>query len=319
MRCFTFILSLLISSLSVAQDLIEFENGRVADANDLNQNLQLLMDEILELKGRAAALEIENCVVMSELGDGILVGNQENEFGIAERLTIAGWVRRTGDCGENQRCDIVSLEQTNWGSPETWSSGVALYILTNNSDSEGTVELRYRQVGEPQTKIIGSSSDLTLDSWVHIAAVKDTDSVRLFVNGRSLSEITTESYVDGAWEDVSSNFPQGPIEFDGDALDHSYSWIGRGFPNGLSRPIQNVFVGNIARVGIWTKALTMNEIRKVYSNTFNIPDSEPAGFWPMNQTSGEIVADLSGASNNGLLEGNASWSENCRNTGISSY
>ena len=319
MRYFVFILSFLFSSLSVAEDLIEFENGRVADANDLNQNLQLLMDEILELKGRAAALEIENCVALSELGDGVLIGDQENQFGVGEQLTIAAWARRTGDCPVDGRCEIVSLEQTNWGSPESYSSGVALYIAPNNSDSESTVELRYRQAGEAQVKIIGSSNDLTLESWVHIAAVKDTNSVRLFVNGHVLNDITTESYVDGAWEDVSSNFPQGPIEFDGDALDHSYSWIGRGFPNGISRSVQNVFVGNLARVGIWTRALTTNEIRQIYSNTLNLSESEPAGFWPLNQISGDVVEDLSGASNNGLLEGSASWSENCRNTGISSY
>lgn len=46
MRSFVLILSLFISSLSTAQDLVEFENGQVADAEDINANFDVLKSRI---------------------------------------------------------------------------------------------------------------------------------------------------------------------------------------------------------------------------------------------------------------------------------
>ena len=40
-----------------AQQLVEFENGQVADADDLNQSLNFLLAEIELLKARVSALE----------------------------------------------------------------------------------------------------------------------------------------------------------------------------------------------------------------------------------------------------------------------
>ena len=316
MRYVIFIFSLFISQLSIAQDLVEFENGRIADANDLNRNMQLLMDEVAELKGRAAALEIENCVALSELGDGVLIGDQENQFGINDQLTIAAWIRQTGDC-PGQRCEIVSLEQTNWAPPESWSSGVALFTKYEEGQPM-SLTLRYKYEGGRQTRVIGYSQDLEIGRWMHVAGVLNPNSVHLFVNGKALDEVTAISYVDGAWEEL--NFPQGLIDFNGNSLDHSYSWIGRGFPNGLDKPsLEKVFVGSLARLGVWSTALTANEIRQLYSNTLDVAASAPAGFWPLNETNGDVAVDLSIGSNNGLLEGSAMWSESCRNSGISSY
>ena len=318
MRYFVLILSLFISPLSIAQDLVEFENGQVADADDLNQNLSLLMDEILQLKGRAAALEIENCLVMSDLGDGLLIGEQENQFGIDQQFTIAGWIRPSGSCPDGRRCEIVSLEQTNWGSPnESYTSGITLYIDPDSGSENYRLEMRYTP-GGVQTKVGGSSANLEIGRWIHVAAVRGSDSVDLFVNGKALVDITKESYINGAWVDVEKDLPQGPIDFDGDAIDHSYSWIGRAYPNGLSS-FQNVFVGNLSRIGIWPAALMASDIRSMYSNTFDITGSDPTGFWPLNQISGVSAKDLSSAANNGLMEGGASWSEDCRNNGVSAY
>ena len=46
MRYFFFILSVFISTLSIAQDLVEFQNGQVANAEDMNANFQRLKNEI---------------------------------------------------------------------------------------------------------------------------------------------------------------------------------------------------------------------------------------------------------------------------------
>ena len=40
-----------------AQELVEFENGQVADANEINQSLNFLLDKIVALEARVLALE----------------------------------------------------------------------------------------------------------------------------------------------------------------------------------------------------------------------------------------------------------------------
>jgi len=47
----------LFSNPLLAQELVEFENGQVADADDLNQSLNFLLAEIELLKARVSALE----------------------------------------------------------------------------------------------------------------------------------------------------------------------------------------------------------------------------------------------------------------------
>ena len=55
MRYFIFILSLFIFPLSTAQDLVEFENGQVADADDMNGNFSSLKDAIDSISIEAGA------------------------------------------------------------------------------------------------------------------------------------------------------------------------------------------------------------------------------------------------------------------------
>lgn len=78
MRYFVFILSLFIFPLSIAQDLVEFENGQIADADDMNGNFQNLDDRLTSLEDLTSQLEY------SELNG--LVG---------------GWQVKTVDCSED--------------------------------------------------------------------------------------------------------------------------------------------------------------------------------------------------------------------------
>jgi len=57
MRYLLLTLLSVFSAAAPAQELIEFENGQVADADDLNQSLNFLLAEIELLKARVSALE----------------------------------------------------------------------------------------------------------------------------------------------------------------------------------------------------------------------------------------------------------------------
>ena len=78
MRSFLLIFSLFSSLLSTAQDLVEFENGQVADADDMNSNFQILDERLANMEALTSQLEY------SEL-DGL----------------IGGWQVITIDCSED--------------------------------------------------------------------------------------------------------------------------------------------------------------------------------------------------------------------------
>ena len=78
MRYVVFILSLFIFPLSIAQDLVEFENGQVADADDMNANFQNLDDRLISLEAQTNELEYSE-------RDGL----------------VGGWKVITVDCSED--------------------------------------------------------------------------------------------------------------------------------------------------------------------------------------------------------------------------
>ena len=150
--------------------------------------------------------------------------------------------------------------------------------------------------GNPSTQ---ATAALTNGVWHHVASVRDANSVSIYVDGQ-----LNVSYDDD---------PTGAIDFDGGGWDHSYTWIGRDFPNGLgSTSVQGVFDGKMSSVGVWARALTAADIEAMYNDTFDYDASSPAGYWPLNETSGSTADDASAFENNGVLEGAAAWSTDCR-------
>lgn len=298
MRFIVTIICVLLMPLASAQNLVEFENGQVADANDLNANLNLLLEKIEALEGRVLALEpTSSCLSLSQVGDGVRVGNQENQFNIQDQTTISGWVKITGACTDVfARCEILSLEQTNSGAA-SYTSGITLYISPNDRDSEELqLTLRYF-ASDAQSITYASLADVALDDWMHVAGVRDANSVNLYINGALAASYTDE--------------PIGDIDFFGGAWDHSNTWIGKAFPNGLGSSVKSLFVGNLSRIGLWTTPLTGDDISQMYGDEFDYLASNPAGFWPLDESAGNIARDASAFTNDGILEGNASWAQNC--------
>ena len=57
MRYLLLTILLILADMAPAQELVEFENGQVADANEINQSLNFLLDKIVALEARVLALE----------------------------------------------------------------------------------------------------------------------------------------------------------------------------------------------------------------------------------------------------------------------
>ena len=123
------IVCFLLMPLASAQNLIEFENGQVADADDINANFQALQQELTLLKQRLSLLEPSNgCLSLSNVGDGVLLGTSENLFNVAASASISAWLRLSEDSScQSRRCPILSLEQTNSGV-DSLNAGISLFV-----------------------------------------------------------------------------------------------------------------------------------------------------------------------------------------------
>ena len=295
MRYLLLTLLSVFSAAAPAQELIEFENGQVANAEDLNQNLRLLLNEISELKSRVAALEpAPGCLSLRQVGDGVLLGDTENLFYLSNQVTISAWIRLQGDCnnedGDLRRCNIFSVEFTGSSAP-AGNSGITLEVYKPDDRL-----VFHFSATDSRQEVIETTEGLQRSDWTHVAAVRDGTQISLYVDG-SLQ----------VSQQVSSD---ADFAFDGSYYEHTKTHIGKGFPNGLGG-LTDLFAGDLSRVGIWSIPLAPEDIQSMYQNSFDYEASNPAGFWPLNETSGSIAKDLSGFGNDGVLEGNATWSESC--------
>ena len=128
----------------------------------------------------------------------------------------------------------MSIEQTNSGV-DSLNAGISLHVGWEGNE----VRLVYhandgRGGGNPSTM---ATAPLTNGVWYHIASIRDANSVSIYVNGE----------LSAAYDDD----PTGAIDFDGGSWDHTYTWIGRDFPNGLGgTSVQGVFAGKMSSVGV---------------------------------------------------------------------
>ena len=284
---------LIFHAFASAQELHTFSNGEVADASEVNANFEALRQKIISLEERLASLEpTASCLTLSGQDDAVLLGTTENLFELTNELTLTAWVRLEGACLYGHWCSIFSAEHSN-SSVFSWNQGFALLLgggethfaaspsATTVTDLQGV----WGTVGVPESE------------WAHVAITRSSTSWTLYINGEvDVQEPATST----------SNF-----RFDGGGWNQSETYIGKRRPNGTGSSINEYFPGDISRVGVWGRPLSGEDIQSMYAETFDYVASNPAGFWPLNETSGSVAKDLSGFGNDGVLQGNARWSEDC--------
>ena len=297
MRYLLLSLLLIFSVLAPAQDLVEFENGQVANADDLNQSLQFLLQKIEALEARVTYLEpfTGNCLSnRNGYEDGVLLAENENHFGLTDELTIAAWVKMTGSCALDcpgdcsLHCSVLSLEQTDSDSFAN-NSGAALII------ADTTLQLRFAT--DDTVFLAEASSSISSNEWVHVASVRNGSTVKLYING-SLDYQASDA--------GTSNF-----KFNGSSYDHSKNFIGKGYPNGTVTNLYNGFAGQMSRVALWRRALSDSEIEDVYRTKRNYSQYDPLGYWSLDASAGAIATDEGSSSTDGVLQGNAGWQQEC--------
>lgn len=123
--------------------------------------------------------------------------------------------------------------------------------------------------------------DIQLNTWTHVAASFDGKVLELFVNGQSVGkkEVT---YVKNT---------QRPLRIGAGATEVG----GRYF-----------YHGQIAEVSVWNVALGEAEIQQSMKQRLRGNEAGLAGYWPLNECSGDTAADGTSSGNSGSIRG-ATW------------
>lgn len=159
MRKLFLVASFLIAPLVSAQELVEFENGQVADADDLNGNLNLLMTKISALEARVLALEaqpVSDTAYTASIGSAL----QPDQLTFAAESTAFAYVEEGVSKGKHY------WEITAQCGPDTL--GVNMGII-------GAASLPSRPEMLDQNGVTGSDDEMYIAS----------DGARLFRGNRS--------------------------------------------------------------------------------------------------------------------------------------
>ena len=215
-----------------------------------------------------------NCLDFDGSDDNITFGDI---LGSEVNFTIEFW------CKADSKNSGVIIQLSS-GSGESEPENVSFNV---NLQSGGEFRLFYEYGAGSNETNTTSSFDLSVDTWTHVAVVRDDASGNaLFYKNGALVE--TES---------ASNDPTGGTSTDAKMT------IGNSFAN------SNGFNGELAHVRVWNTARSASEIAYYYNRLVDSDDSNLVGYWKLNEGSGTTVSDFSSNSNSGTITG-ASWSNN---------
>lgn len=182
-------------------------------------------------------------------------------------LTIAAWIKADSFTGSANRilgkANGSGLSNNYW-SLTAYASGGSNYLgILLKTDSGGT-------------RFLPSNSEaLETGEWIHVAAVYNGSTLKLYKNGEEI----LSSAITG---DVTSG-PTVPV------------WIG-GSPSN-----EKYFDGQIDDVRLYNRGLSATEITELYGLV---------GHWKMDEGSGSTAADNTAFANDVTLNG-ATWTSNC--------
>lgn len=185
-----------------------------------------------------------------------------------------------------------------WMKADAVNSGVIIQLSAGSGeDAEDNVSFNVNMPGSAELQLFyeyGSGSNesnttsdfnLTTNTWIHVAIVRDDASgTALFYKNGVLVETET-----------ASNDPSGGTSSSANMT------IGNNFAN------SNGFNGELAHVRVWNDARSAEEIAHYYNRTIDNTASNLVGYWKLDEGTGSTVADSSSNSNSGTITG-SQWS-----------
>ncbi|MGC6507391.1 MAG: LamG-like jellyroll fold domain-containing protein [Myxococcota bacterium] len=234
----------------------------------------------VDIRSDCSSLELDGS------DDGLRIAEQDNLLGITTNFSIGAWIYL--DSAYNQSgMAIFDGESTN-SSDGPRNSGYGLRV------QEGQLTI-FVGTGTQSNMWWQSGIPLPTDQWVHVAGVRSSNVISLYVNGQMIFEDNT--------------IPIAPINFDGLDYDHNRYQIGLLDPNGIGGPHFD-FMGRIRHVGVWARALSSGEITQLSTVDFDSTLFGLVGHWPINEGIGQIALETTSGID-ASFEGNPTWVESC--------
>lgn len=212
-----------------------------------------------------------NCLEFDGSGDRIDFGNILQSY---TEFTIEFWMK----------ADAVNsgvIIQLSAGSGEDAEDNVSFNV---NMAFGAELRLFYEYGSGSNESNTTSDFNLTTNTWIHVAVVRDDASgTALFYKNGVLVETET-----------ASNDPS-----DGTSSSANMT-IGNNFNT------TNGFNGELAHVRVWSDARSAGEIAHYYNRTIDSTASNLVGYWKLDEGTGSTVADSSSNSNSGTIT-DATW------------
>lgn len=179
---------------------------------------------------------------------------------------------------------IFSSNSAAWGS----DNGITFYV-----DPQGNVNLRVP--GMTPSTFIGAGINVFsyARTWVYLGITRSGGSYSHYVNtGSGLLLVNTSSN--------SSAVVSAPS----DLIIGNDARVSLGYDiNTAAAPFRNPFQGGLAEVRLWNFARTQDEIEETDTKRLTGAESGLVGYFPMNESSGASVIDLSSNGNDGSRDG----------------
>lgn len=157
-------------------------------------------------------------------------------------------------------------------------SGVAIFALTNNS-------IRVDTGADPDGNTVQwqTGYDIPINTKTHIAVVKNSSGIFLYING----DLYSSTSIVGDMSNLSNIATLGISQTDGDR-----------FGNQLN--------GVIDEVRIWNTARTQQQIQENMNKELTGNEPGLVGYWKLNEGTGTIAHDSTANANHGTIYG-ATW------------
>lgn len=180
----------------------------------------------------SSTCRIGSCLSFDGTNDSVSSGNQSN-LNATSTFSVSAWINRQGNSVAGGAGTIAGKWST------AGNAGWFLEVI-DSADGSNPNQIRFFISGVSDTSLYSASSTITNSAWHHVVAAYDGSNKYIYVDGTPASEATT-----GVPTTTSDDFQVG---FD----------TGSGGEN-------NYFNGFIDDVRVYTKALSADEVKHLYS------------------------------------------------------
>jgi hypothetical protein len=225
-------------------------------------------------------------LMLDGVDDLVDLGNPSNlDFGTGD-FTVSGWINMT------------AIERGTVYAKGADNSGGIRYTLAMGESNDNKMTLT---TDDDSTKRQARGATIVNDGlWHHVVGMR--------------RGATSLVYVDGE-QDGTIDLPEG-YDLSGASQTNAYIGAIDGDADPAVVAFEKLFNGTLDEVMVYGRALSDGEIRYLagYRPDTGVP--APVGHWTFNEGAGDMVADISGNGNDGIIDGNPTWIDGVEGTAL---